>query len=126
MALKSDGTVFAFGLHDEIDVPAGLNNVVSIAVEGNSSWAIKRDGTATRWGNGDEDYANIVSTLSNITAIAWAGYRTYLALKNDGTALGFRFDTSDLIMDLSTGLPTGPLRSPIYSLTVRGRILSNI
>ena len=34
------------------DVPVGLSNVVSIAWEGESYWAIKRDGTVTRWGTG--------------------------------------------------------------------------
>ncbi len=52
LALRDDGTVFAFG--DNIfggnDVPAGLSNVISIAVGGTSCWAIKRDGTVTRWG----------------------------------------------------------------------------
>lgn len=113
LALKSDGTVFAFGssFYGGNDVPASLSNVVSIAVEGSSCWAIRRDGTVARWGNGnsDQDDTNIVGGLSNITAITWAGYGSYLALKNDGTALAFRFDTPDM-----------------RTVGVRGQVLSNV
>ena len=106
--LKSDGTVFACGsdLFAGDDVPAGLSNVVSVAVEGNSCWAIRRDGSVARWGNSGLDNENIVAGLSNITAIVSAGYRGYLALKPDGTVLGFRLDRSRPSIDPMTGLPT--------------------
>jgi HEAT repeat protein len=94
LALKSDGAVLSFGLNifGGNSVPPGLSNVVSIAAEGSSCWAIKRDGAVSRWGNGDQDDANIVAGLSNVTAIAWGGDKNYLALKDDGTVLGFRLD----------------------------------
>lgn len=120
LALKSDGTVFGFGGNfiGGNNVPAGLSNVVSIAVAGNSCWAIRRDGTVARWGNeiSDHDVANIVTGLSNITSITWGGYRNYLALKNDGTLVGFRFD------EPATGKPDGLIRP----VKVRGQILSNV
>jgi len=120
LALKSDGTVIAFGLNlrGGNNVPAGLSNVASIAVEGNSCWAIKRDGTVARWG-GDQDDANIVAGLSNVTAITWAGYRSYLALKHDGTVWGFRFVNSGVPNGSATGPPVRPVR-------VRGQVLSNV
>jgi len=74
-------------------VPAGLNNVVSIAIEGDANWAIKRDGTVTKWG-GEPDAANVVASLSNIISITYTAYKGYLALKNDGIVLGFASTTT--------------------------------
>ena len=93
LAVRRDGTVFTFGIgwFGAKNVPIGLSNVVSVAVEGNSCWAIKHDGTVARWGD-DQDNANIVAGLSNIVSITWAGYRNYLALKKDGSVLGMRLD----------------------------------
>jgi len=130
LALKSDGTVFGFGnnMYGGNNVPAGLSNVVSIAVEGNSCWAFRRDGTVARWGNGnsDQDNANIVSGLSNVTAIAWGGFRNYLVLKKDGTVLGMNFDNrGSPMIDPATGLPT-PDQSPVRLVKVQGQVLSNV
>jgi hypothetical protein len=112
LALTTDGAVIAFGSdsYGSKNVPAGLSNVVSIALEGNSCWAIRRDSTVARWGD-DEDDANIVAGLSNITAVAWAGDRTYVALKNDGTLITFWFDIAKIVssVDIRTGrLVTNP------------------
>ena len=118
LALKSDGTVFCFGLYfgGGNNVPTGLSNVVSIIQAGNSDWAIKRDGTVARWGNSDQDDQNIVAGLSNITSIAWGGERNYLALKTDGTLLGFRFDAPD--SDKTAGM--------VRAVRVHGQILTNV
>ncbi len=111
LALKSDGTVFSLGLnlYGGLDVPAGLSNVVSVAVEGNSCWAIKRDGTVVRWGN-DVDSSNQIGGLSNVASVAWVGYRSYLALKRDGSLMGMRFDDG----------------SPFLPVKVGGRLLTNV
>jgi hypothetical protein len=92
LGLKSDGTVVQFrsGRYGWEAVPAGVGNTVSIAAEGGACWAIKGDGSVARWGaSGDRD-ADVVAGLTNLTAIAWAGDYSYLALKNDGTVLGWR------------------------------------
>lgn len=128
LLLKSDGTVFSCGrnMYGGDDVPAGLSNVVSIAVEGNSCWAIRQDGTVARWGS-DQDSDNIVAGLSNITAITWAGYRSYLALKSDGTVLGLRLDASGPSIDPATGLPTTSAdRTSVRLVKVGGQTLSNV
>jgi alpha-tubulin suppressor-like RCC1 family protein len=121
LALKSDGTVIAFGLNmfGGNGVPAGLSNVVSISAEGNSCWAIRLDGTVARWGDSDEDDPKIVAAVRNVTAITWAGYRGYLALKKDGTVLGFRFGN----YGLTNGSATEPAVRPVR---VRGQVLSNV
>jgi len=128
--LTRDGTVFTCGqtMHERGTVSTGLSNVVSIIEDGSSCWAIRRDGTVTGWG-GDEDNDNIAAGLTNITAITWAGYRSYLALKTDGTVFGFRFDTPGVgeSIDPITGLPTPVVeRTSLRQLTVGGQILSNV
>lgn len=130
LALKNDGTVFGFGnnMYGGNEVPAGLSNVVSIAVAGNSCWAIRRDGSVARWGNenSDQDPANIVAGLSNVTAIVWGGGENYLALKKDGTVLGMSFANSGApLIDAATGLPA-PNQSPVQLVKVRGVVLSNV
>jgi hypothetical protein len=69
-----------------------------------------------RWRNSEQDDVNIVASLSNITSVGWGGYRNYLALKTDGTVVGFRSDAPDT--DKHAGL--------IRPLRVHGQILSNI
>jgi len=118
LVLRRNGTLIAFGRGVEGGnaIPRGLTNVVSIAVEGSSCWAIKRDGTVSRWGD-DGDPLNLVSSLTNIAAITWAGYRSYLALRKDGVVLGFR------LWRESDGVRPEPGVRPVK---IQGQILGNI
>lgn len=97
LALKADGTVFAWGrnLSGESTVPEGLSNIVAIAAGGRShtgfSLALKKDGTVVGWGN--QTIVPIKQTmapigLSNVIAIA-AGQEHSLALKSDGTIVNW-------------------------------------
>ena len=53
-ALKSDGTVIAWGdnSHGQTNLPAGLSNVVAIAAGYYHSLAVCSDGTVQAWGDG--------------------------------------------------------------------------
>ena len=111
-ALKSDGTVWAwgFGTHGEIGngstsssqtTPvqvSGLTNIVAIAGGGDTGYALDSSGHVWSWGyggygqlgNGTTTYAQTtpvqVSGLTNIIAIAGGqGAGTGYALKSDGT-----------------------------------------
>ncbi len=122
LALKSDNTVFPFGLsawQGVTDVPPGLSNVVSITSVGGSFWAIKRDGTVANWGNwekNDQNKANIVAALSNVTTIALGANQKYLALMNDGMVLEFSFDNTGSWSSLPS----------IRPVRVQGQVLSNV
>ncbi len=124
-ALRKDGTVFEFSRGFWSSLPRGLSNVVSITMAGNSCWAIKGDGTVAQWGS-DEDSARIVPTLTNVSSIVWVGYRSYLALRTDGTLIGLRFDASSPHTDPASGLPIPIPEAATAPVRVNRQILSNI
>jgi alpha-tubulin suppressor-like RCC1 family protein len=119
LALKSDGTMLAWGLDNTgqlgdgpLDVGKGTPvavldaaNVIAIAAGGNHSLALKSDGTVLAWGldlsgqlGNDNTIANqsapvLVGGATSIVAIA-AGDNHSLALKSDGTILSWGSDIS--------------------------------
>jgi alpha-tubulin suppressor-like RCC1 family protein len=90
LALKSDGTVVAWGynLTGESTVPSGLSEVIAIAAGLHHSLALKSDGTVVAWGSNSFGQSTIPSGLSGVTAIA-AGLAHSLALKSDGTVVAW-------------------------------------
>jgi alpha-tubulin suppressor-like RCC1 family protein len=90
LALKKDGTVFAFGFSNML--PEGLSNVVAISAGETHSLALRRDGTVVAWGWGiDGSNPNAAPVgLSNVVAIA-AGFNFSLAITpNAAVAERFR------------------------------------
>jgi hypothetical protein len=108
LALKSDGTVAAWGSArlfidvwsplDQSIVPAGLSNVVSIAGGSFHSMALKADGTVVVWGYDTHGQGVSPPGLSNVVAIT-AGWYHNFALKSDGTVVGWGLGT------MNTGYP---------------------
>src|SRR5947209_2840751 len=76
LALKSDGTVLAWGCSadGQSTVPANLTGVIAIAAGGGHSLALKSDGTVVAWGN-----STVPANLTGVIAIA-AGASHNLAL----------------------------------------------
>jgi hypothetical protein len=83
LALKSDGTVVAWGSNSngEATVPVGLTNVVSLAAGIFHSLALKADGTVVAWGLDNSGQATVPAGLSNVVTIAAGGYHS-LALRS--------------------------------------------
>ncbi|HEX7294988.1 MAG TPA: chitobiase/beta-hexosaminidase C-terminal domain-containing protein, partial [Pyrinomonadaceae bacterium] len=127
LALKGDGTVWAFGGNPNgalgqpistsfsstpLQVP-GLSNVRAVAAGGIHSMALKQDGTVWTWGensqgqlgsgegNGSFPVPRQVVGLTNVIAIA-AGYRHSLALKSDGSVWAWGNNVSGQLGDGTT------------------------
>ncbi len=82
VALKSDGTVVAWGLNDEgqATVPIGLKDVVEVAAGNKFSLALKKNGKIVGWGLKDGGAISIPSGLLALTIAA--GRDHALALSN--------------------------------------------
>jgi len=90
VALKSDGTVVAWGDNSvgQTTVPAGLSGVVAIAAGGFHTVALKSDGTVVGWGFNGDGQTTVPAGLSGVESIAAGGYHT-VALKSDGTVVAW-------------------------------------
>jgi hypothetical protein len=92
VALKSDGTVVAWGVNSngQLNVPPGLTGVVAIAAGTVGTAALKSTGEIVSWG-----YAQPPpSGLTNVVGIAM-GYEQTLALKGDGTVVAWSVGFND-------------------------------
>jgi hypothetical protein len=90
VALKSDGTVVAWGnsANGQTDVSAGLRGVRAIAAGFLHTVALKRDGTVVAWGDNLYGQTDVPAGLRSIMAIA-AGGSYSVALKSSYRFSGF-------------------------------------
>jgi alpha-tubulin suppressor-like RCC1 family protein len=89
LALRSNGTVVAWGLYGgtatvPFGVPVGLTNVTAIAAGGSHDVALLADGHVLALGDNSWGQTNVPAGLSDVVAIAAGGSHS-LALTRDGT-----------------------------------------
>jgi alpha-tubulin suppressor-like RCC1 family protein len=88
LALKSDGTVVAWGdnTYGQINVPTGLNGVVALALGGAESTghclALKSNGVIVAWGMNSYHQTNVPGSLSNVVSFG-IGSSHCVALSGD-------------------------------------------
>jgi alpha-tubulin suppressor-like RCC1 family protein len=81
-------TVFNGSEWVSVSPPGGLSNAVAIAVGGNHSLVLQRDGTVLGWGDNTYGQASAPPGLSGVCAIA-AGLNHSLALRSNGTVIAW-------------------------------------
>jgi alpha-tubulin suppressor-like RCC1 family protein len=141
LALKSDGTVWAwgtgalgtlgngtFGINVALPVQvSGLTSVTAISAGFYHSMALKSDGTAWAWGYngfgqlGDGSFLNAsvpvqISALTGVKEIAGGGHHS-LAVKSDGTAWAWGEDLSG---QLGLGIFGFPINTPTQVSVLSG------
>lgn len=135
MAVKNDGTVFGWTVAPGSPVRGqlyelpGLSDVVAIAAGGggNVTWntALRKDGTLVVWRYDPNMRESVPSDATNIVAIA-AGTLHTLALRRDGTVIGFGYNGDGQ----ATGIPTHQAADdPHLSwgvVKIGGQTLSNV
>ncbi len=139
VALRSDGTVWTWGLntngqlgdgtttdeHAPIQVP-GITNAIAVAAGGSHTLALLADGTVRAWGlnaNGElgnnsttESHTPVtVSGLTGVTAIAAGGMHS-LALKSNGTVWAWGDGSSGELGNSSTAEHHTPVQMTATSL----------
>ena len=93
VALKSDGTVAAWGYdyYGQTTVPAGLTGVTAVAAGAYHTAVLKSDGTVVAWGMNYYGQSAVPANLTGVTAIAAGAYHT-MALKSDGTVVAWGYN----------------------------------
>jgi alpha-tubulin suppressor-like RCC1 family protein len=133
--LKRGGTVLGWWKEESptygLLTAEGLSNVVAIAVGsgpqgGTRGVALLRNGTVGHWGiESEHKEATPPAGLSNVVAVA-AGASHSLALKSDGTVVGWGWNQ----FGEATGMPTTNAVNLAYlssgQVQMEGRVLSNV
>jgi hypothetical protein len=95
LALRSNGTVVAWGLGDDAGstatVPPGLTNVTAISAAGHSV-ALRRNGTVVVWDDNDPAVTNVPPGLIGVMAISAGnlnGYPYTVAVRSNGTVVAW-------------------------------------
>ncbi|HET7294697.1 MAG TPA: chitobiase/beta-hexosaminidase C-terminal domain-containing protein [Vicinamibacteria bacterium] len=115
LALKTDGTVYSWGSNSNGQLGNGttggtrttpgqittLSSIVALAAGGASGLALKSDGTVYQWGRNATSTPAVVSSLSDIVAVAASDNDERIALKRDGTVWTWTTGTPAQVSGLS-------------------------
>jgi hypothetical protein len=87
---RPSGNILGWGWNHvgQLDIPAGLTDVVAVSASQITSLALKSDGTVVAWGFDVNGAVTVPAGLSNVVAIS-AGSSHSLALKDNGTVVAW-------------------------------------
>jgi alpha-tubulin suppressor-like RCC1 family protein len=144
LALRSDGTVWAWGGNADgqlgngstVSSPTpvqvqGLSNVVAVAAGNANSQALRADGTVWSWGNNyfgqlGNGLAPVgspspvqVPGLDRVVALSNSNSHTVLALRADGTLWGWGYNIGGQV---GTGTTSHSVISPVPSVALDGLV----
>ncbi len=128
LALRNNGTVAAYGNNSNGQqlVPSDLSGVTAVAAGRRFSLALLSNGTVRGWGfndNGGGGNVVVPAGLNNVVAIAANGHA--LALKNDGTVVGWgRGVEGQLTLPAGVGRVRAIAAGGEHSLALVGNTLS--
>jgi alpha-tubulin suppressor-like RCC1 family protein len=124
LALQAGGAVAAWGDNNngQSTVPAGLNNVMALAVGAQHSLALRQDGTVIAWGDSNRGKNTSPPSTTNVVAIG-AGKDHNLAVRGDGRVVGWGYNYNGQ----ATGMPTtGYPYASTGLVMVAGQTLTNV
>ena len=92
MALKSDGTVVAWGDNSagQSTIPAGLSNVIAVSAGASHGLALRSDGTIIGWGYNGAGQLAIPRPIEDTVSMA-AGEDYAIFAQTDGTVSGWGY-----------------------------------
>ncbi len=127
VALLTNGTVSVWGANDlgQLNLPAGLSNVVGIAAGLEHTLALRADGTVVAWGSNAFGQTNVPTNLTGVKSIA-AGYFHSLALLTNGQVVAWganAFKQSTVPKGLPTVVQLAAGGSHSAALTAQGRVI---
>ena len=90
LALKSDGTVVAWGRNSygQTGVPVSLGVVEKIAAGGYHSMALQNNGVVVGWGNNNYSQTTLPEAFDDISQIACGEYYTAILVADPGEDCG--------------------------------------
>ncbi|PWW01251.1 putative repeat protein (TIGR02543 family) [Paenibacillus cellulosilyticus] len=128
IALKSDGTVFAWGnnVTSWAKPPEGLTDVVEIYAKDTVFLARKSNGTVVVWGSNEASETTIPNGLNNVISMASAGHHTLMVSKSGvisgaGTAVAWGLNgngQSDVPVDAQAAV-TKVAAGSYYSMALK-------
>ena len=103
LALRGDGTIYAWGNTTISNFASSLSGIVAVAAGDSHAVAVRSNGTVVAWGSNSSGQTNVPAGLSNIVAVT-AGSQHCAALRADGTVVAWGGNSREGQANIPPGL----------------------